>query len=115
MVSQGAIRERVSHPVQRGKMIKKTRTRSGIVQLHEHRELKDHPEKELTKLLWRLLQEKHQGNILAASDAYAESKAAEILAQIVGKGRIDRDELYDSLIAWALIELGEIQPHTAVA
>ena len=86
-----------------------------VVPLHEHRVLEDHPEIELEKLLWRLLNEKHKGDILAASESYSEAKAAEAFVQIAGKGRLDRDELYDSLIGWALIELGEISLQTSVA
>jgi len=79
-----------------------------VVCLHEHRELADHPERELEQLLRRLLEEKYDHKLLALANAYAEEKAAQTVFQMVGKGRVDRDELYDALIAWALLELREI-------
>lgn len=84
-----------------------------VVCLHAYRELKDHPERELKKLLWRLLNEKHHGDLLAASEAFAVARAGEVTLQLLSKGFVDRDELYDALIAWGLQELEDIA--TAVA
>jgi hypothetical protein len=78
------------------------------VYLHPHRTIPGNPEKLLGKLLGRLLLEKHQGDILAASNAYANEKTAQALAQILMGHVIDREELYDSLIAWAKRELNEL-------
>ena len=87
---------------------------SSMVYLHAHRELEDHPEKELQQLLWQLLEKKYQGDLLALTEAYSEEKAEQALAQILAKGRIDRDELYDALIAWARSELGSLSPAAKV-
>lgn len=81
-----------------------------VVYLHEHRELKGHPEKELEILLWKLLEKKYQNDILAMAEDYAEEKARQTLAQLNVNHYIDREELYESLIAWALLELGELNP-----
>lgn len=82
-----------------------SRKQAEVVCLHAYRELKDHPEKELQKLLWRVLEEKHQGDILAASEAYAIERAGQVTLQLLSKGVVDRDELYDAMIAWCLQEL----------
>lgn len=78
---------------------------SGVVFLHEHRELADHPEQTLTNLMWRLIEHKDP---LELAEAYALKKAEEVYLQGVCKGRFDRDEYYDAMIAWALGELGEL-------
>ena len=85
-----------------------TRKTGAIVYLHIHRELPGKPEAELEKLLERLLWEKHHGNLVAASDAYADEKTEQAVLQLLGGQCIDREELYEALIAWALIELGEL-------
>lgn len=79
-----------------------------IVYLHTYRELGHDAEKQLQKLLWRLLEEKHNGDILAAAEDFALARAGEITQQMLSKGVVDRDELYDAMIAWALDELGEL-------
>lgn len=79
-----------------------------VVYLHIHRELPGKPEAELEKLLERLLWEKHHGNLLAASDAYADEKTEQAMLQLLSGQRIDREEFYEALIAWALVELGEL-------
>lgn len=79
-----------------------------VVFLHNHRTIPGKPEQKLGKLLERLLYEKHKGDILAASEAYAEEKTSQILAQTFSGVCLDREELYDALIGWALMELGEL-------
>ncbi len=81
-----------------------------VIFLHEHRDLNGHPERELRKLLWRLLKEKYQDDILEMAEDYAEEKARQTLAQLTVNLYLDREELYESLIAWVLLELGELTP-----
>jgi len=64
--------------------------------------------KELGVLLERLLFEKHQGNFVAAVEAYAIERHAQIDAQTARGQTLDDEELRESMIAWALIELGEL-------
>lgn len=83
-------------------------TTASIVYLHNHRVLPNAPDKELERLLFRLLHEKHNGDLVGASDAYADEKTAQILAQFFSGNCLDREQLYEALIAWALIELGDL-------
>lgn len=78
---------------------------TGVIYLHEYRILDKQASEELKKLLWKVLEKKYGGDILAFAEAFALAKAGEITLQLFSKGRVDRDEYYDSMIAWALEEL----------
>ncbi len=84
--------------------------RAGVIELHMHRSaLVGNPDQRLKTLLHEVLEKVYNNNLMAMADDYTAEKTAETVRQMLNKQFIDRAELYEHLLRWAIRKLQEVR------